>query len=434
MSNKLIVDNAFIQSAIGEIFDLIKNSNLVILQCYKDLFKKEYFIKGIGGFIVITIMIVELVFSIKFFLYDMTLIRSYLYHLTQYFLMYFNNINKNIIKNARLITAYKNNKKPPKKIKKKKKKKINDESNKKILSKKIAYEEINSKSLNTCKSTVLMSLRKKSKNNLSKSSHLLKNKKAFTNIKDHDLLQKLKKEKEYCGNIDIEEYLKADFDDMEYDDAIKLDKRSFCVFFIDKLKSKQILMDTFCNKENLMPMSIKIILLALNIDLYFVVNGLFINEEYLAELFELDEEDSFFSFFPRSIGRFFYTTIVGIIVGIIIDCIIVEEKKIKRIFLREKDDAMQLKYEISLVVQSIKKRFTLFIILCFFITIISWYYVSCFNNTYPCVKMEWIKSSVAIMIIMNILSFFIVLLEAIIRSLSFYCKSEKLYKFRKFIS
>jgi hypothetical protein len=348
--------------------------------------------------------------------------------------MYFNNINKNIIKNSRLITGSKNNKEPPKKIKKKKKKKINDESNKKILSKKIAYEEINSKSLNTCKSTVLMSLRKKSKNNLSKSPHLLKNKKAFTNIKDHDLLQKLKKEKEYCGNIDIEEYLKADFDDMEYDDAIKLDKRSFCVFFTDKLKSKQILMDTFCNKENLMPMSIKIILLALNIDLYFVVNGLFINEEYLAELFELNEEDSFFTFFPRSIGRFFYTTIVGIIVGIIIDCIFVEENKIKRIFLREKEDSMQLKYEISMVVQNIKKRFTIFIILCIFISIISWYYISCFNNTYPKIKMEWIKSSVSIIIIMNILSFFIVLLEAIIRALSFYCKSEKLYKLKKLIS
>jgi hypothetical protein len=93
MSNELIVDNALIQSAIGEIFDIIKNSNLVILQCYKDLFKIEYFIKGIGGFIVISIMIVELVFSMIFFSYDMALIRSYLYHLTQYFLMYFNNIN-----------------------------------------------------------------------------------------------------------------------------------------------------------------------------------------------------------------------------------------------------------------------------------------------------------------------------------------------------
>jgi hypothetical protein len=278
-------------------------------------------------------------------------------------------------------------------------------------------------------------MKKTKANTPSSSSPTLLKKKKKININDNnDVLQKLTKAKESCGNIDIEEYLKIDFDDMEYDDAIKLDKRSFCVFFIDKLKSKQIIMNTFCNREKIIPMSIKIILLALNIDLYFVVNGFFFNEEYLAEVFELDEEDSFFSFFPRSIGRFFYTTIVGIIVGIIIDCIFVEENKIKRIFLREKEDSMQLKYEISMVVQNIKKRFTIFIILCIFISIISWYYISCFNNTYPKIKMEWIKSSVSIIIIMNILSFFIVLLEAIIRALSFYCKSEKLYKLKKLIS
>ena len=240
--------------------------------------------------------------------------------------------------------------------------------------------------------------------------------------------------KALCGNIDMEEYLKPDLDDMEYDDAIKLDKRTFCEYFSEKLKEKQHIMDTFYHSEKLIPISIKILLLLLNIDLYFVVNGLFFSEEYISQLFNSDEEETFFSYIPRSISRFFYATIVGYIVKAIIDCIFIEEKKIKRIFLREKEDPIQLKYEITITIKSIKNRYTIFIILCLFISIISWYYISCFNNVYPGVKVEWIKSSITIIIIMQILSFLIVLLEAILRSLSFHYKSEKFYKIKQLIS
>ena len=88
-------------------------------------------------------------------------------------------------------------------------------------------------------------------------------------------------------------------------------------------------MNTFFNPDNLKPLTIKVLLLLLNIDLYFVINGLFFSESYISELFHSDKEEKFFSFFPRSISRFFYTTVVGGIVSTIMGCIIVEEKKVK---------------------------------------------------------------------------------------------------------
>ena len=44
----------------------------------------------------------------------------------------------------------------------------------------------------------------------------------------------------------------------------------------------------------------------------------------------------FFDFFPRSIDRFVYTTMVSIIVGFIVDFFFIEEKKIQGIFKRGK--------------------------------------------------------------------------------------------------
>ena len=232
----------------------------------------------------------------------------------------------------------------------------------------------------------------------------------------------------------MEEYLKPNLDDLEFDDAIKLDKRDFCEFLIENLKKDQVIMDTFYYKENLIPFSIKIILLLLNIDLYFIVNGLFFNEEYLSKLFNSNEEETLFSFIPRSLSRFIYSVLVSYIVGIIIDCIFIEENKIRKIFLREKDDQIELKYEVSMVIKNIKAGYIVFISLCIFISMISWYYACCFNNTYPGVKIEWIKSSILVMIIMQILSVLFILLKSILRSLSFYYKSEKLFKVKQYLS
>ena len=236
------------------------------------------------------------------------------------------------------------------------------------------------------------------------------------------------------NDINLEEYLKTDLDDLDYEDLIKKDKRKFCEYFYEKVKSNQIVLNTFCAIDHLRPRTIKIMLFILDIDLYFLVNGLFFNEEYVSEIFNSAKNENFFTFIPRSIDRFFYTTLVGVIVGYIIDFFFIEEKKIKRLFLREKDNIVILKYEISLIIKDIQKRNKWFIILSFFIIILTIYYVFCFNNIYPHMKNEWIKSSIIIIFVMQILSFLTCLLEAIIRFISFFCKSEKLYKISLLLS
>ena len=434
INNDLIERNAIFQNTIGEITDIISSSNILVLKCFKNVFKKEYFLKGHGAFIIMSIAIIQIIFAFIFTLYDMRIIRKYLFNLTEYFMLYINKNRNNTISssgNTKLKAPPKRHRKTNSKIEKSFGKKKRKKLRRKSL-KKNSYEEY-SKSLNNLKS--------ESKIISSGKSPIIKHYTNFIN-KENPLeiyvnqkvdTETLLKAKNICG-VDMEEYLKRDIDEMEYDDAIKLDKRTFCEFFDKKLKEKQIIMNTFYYNEKLRPKSIKIILFLLNIDLYFVINGLFFNEEYISQLFNSNEKETFFSFLSRSISRFFYSILVGFIVGTIIDCIFIEEKKVRRIFIREKEEPLQLKYEIYQTVKSIKNRYVIFIFLCIFISMISWYYISCFNNTYPGVKSEWIKSSIVIIIIMQFLSLLIVLLQSILRSLSFYYKSEKLYKVKQLIS
>ena len=55
----------------------------------------------------------------------------------------------------------------------------------------------------------------------------------------------------------IEEYLKTEIDEMDYDNAIKIDKRKFCEYFYYKLKVNQITLNTFYLDEPLRPKPIK---------------------------------------------------------------------------------------------------------------------------------------------------------------------------------
>ena len=116
----------------------------------------------------------------------------------------------------------------------------------------------------------------------------------------------------------VEEYLETSPDEMEYDDAIKKDQRTFCEYFSENLKERQIILNTFIVEDPIKPRAIKIILFNLNLILYFVINGLFISEDYISELYNIsEEEENFFSFLPRSITRLIYTTIVSLIIDYI---------------------------------------------------------------------------------------------------------------------
>ena len=438
MSNSLLTDNALVNGIAEEFSEIIKASNILVMKCYKDLADINCYKKSVGGFILMGIIFANIVFSAIFFGIDSDKITAYIYYLTEYYVMdiidkkekeknkdnLINNDDDINVSNFKPLSKKKltNKKEPPKR-----KSDVDDDGKKKLNgTKKLKPIKIISQHdyLDEDKA------RSSAKMNMKTSKFNIKNKKETPlSLK----IQKFKKgsyqkTKELCGNVDLTEYLSEDLDSLDYDDAIKKDTRKYCAYLSDRLKSKQIFMDTFLNKENVKPLSIKCMILLLNVDLYFLVNGFFFSESYVSERFHDESKESFFSFIPRAISRFFYTTCVSVIVTLVVDCIFIEEKKIKGVFLREKEDPFTMKYEISVIIEGMIKRYKVFIVVVFVINVISWYYVFCFNNVYPHMTGEWIKSSIAIIIIMQILSTLVCILEASLRFMSFSCKSEKIYK------
>ena len=429
-NNNIIKDNAFLDSAVGEIFDLINSSNILVFKCIKNIFK--HFTRSIGSWISLVLLGSHIGMTLTFSLVSIVAIKKYMYSLTYNYLTYLKNTSH--IKNPNL---------PPKK-------------NTKNIKKEKADGNI---STGKNSDNIIKANKNKSKNkeypihiNKSSKDDLIMPYKSERNLKTQNDLnintdekikinenKKLQYEKyEYNGqkmdNDFFEEYMSTSLDELEFDDAVAKDKRTYCEHTIENLKEDQIIANTFIAEDPVKPRSIKIIVFILNVMLYFVVNGLFFSEEVISELYNVDEEsENFFSFLPRSIERLIYTTLVSIIVGIITDFFFVDEKKIKGIFRRDKNNVNILKKNIAVLMQNLKRRYIYFIIIVSIILIISFLYLLCFNYVYPYSQMEWIKSSVAIMIIMQILSILKCLLETSLRFISYKLNSEKLYKISKFL-
>ena len=433
-------ENVLLENLLGDVLDFIDSSNIAVATCATKGLKS--IIKCYGFYIILVLLIIDIVFSVLFYTLDLNKIRVYIYNNTQNYLALLGVSVRIINPPLRMNTEKKSNTRISKKEEEEKerynskiskhgkKKKIkfqkniidNSHTNKKGIRNQTVVGDINNKETKTKINSKDKMLNSSLKLNYHNNKKIIR---TSFDIKDKNNDLKYIQNKKY-----FEEYFETSVEEMEYDDAIRKDKRKFCKSFSDKLINEQIICNTFISHDPLKPRTIKIILFVLNFLLYFIINALFINDDYVSEVYNLKKDD-FFSFIPRSVDRIFYATLINVLIDYIVDFFFVQERKMKRIFLREKDNKVVLEEQIISFVKTIKISYISFTIFVFIIFIICLYYIICFNSIYPKMQVEWIKSSIFIFIIIQALSVLQCLFEISLRFMSFYFESERLYKASK---
>ena len=119
---------------------------------------------------------------------------------------------------------------------------------------------------------------------------------------------------------------------------------------------------------------------------------------------------------------------MSIIISYLIGFFCIEEEKIKRIFVRFNKEVLKVKYELTLIIKELEIKFKLFIIFSLILSVFSFIYISCFNFVYPYIRIEWIKSSAFIFIVMQISNILLIITESCIRYLAKKFNSERLFK------
>ncbi len=452
-------DDSIYQIAVNEFYFFLNQINLAVMGCYQDLFVYKYFIQCTGGIIIICFILIQFAVYIIYYLISFFSVKKYIYNITDNYLLYLNKspLYKPIInkieepeqdkkKNKKDKNSVKGNF-PPKKDQSSEKvniymnnKRNHNTKSKRMDSQKVSLggkensEEKNNSNIILCGQKLFAKKKRtKSNSNITSIANIKLEKSTFSiksneKINTNPLTNNPNDSKKAKKPSFFDEYLSTELNEMLFSDALMNDKRLFFDFFCDKLKKKQLFLELLLIDDPLKPRTLKLLLLILDIEVCFVVNAMFINEDYISKLFRSEKEENFFSFLPRSINRCIYSIIASILMSLIINCLFIPEGRLKAIFRYERNNINSLKYQINLVMKEMKWRNNIFIILTVAASFFSWYYISCFNNIYPHTKYEWIKSCIVIIILVHLIYIIVTLIETLLRFVSFEIKSEKMYK------
>ena len=480
LNDNKIMDNIIINELVDQVSLALKILNLEVMKCYKTIFNPKYMSKCTGFYIVLIILLFELICVITYFLFGKKKFIGFIFKVSEIYkdLNLFkikkridldltqNNINfppkkkginlkesnafniKNINFQDQQIQRFEKRNQSSKLIslnklvKRKSQRKRKTMKNVSICINMTKFNINNIASNNNSNSILLMNnnyINKNNDNGNFQNMYRLSRKKIKSKsakFSESNKVRKAVKEK-FEGNsneigFNIEDYLLTPLDDIDFEDAILEKKSNFIIYFFERIKKQHIFINTFFIDDNIQPRSIKILLFLTEIDLYLLVNAMLFNEDYISEIFHNEKQDKFFSFTPRSINRYIYTTFSGTIIKSLIKLCFIKEKKYIKL-LKRSENSRQLSTEIYLFHQKLSKGYNYFIIIVICITLFSWYYISCFNNVYQYTKNEWIISSIIFITTTLIFNALSALLETIFRYLSVELENEQIYKFSLYL-
>ena len=446
-------------------FNTLKNSNFLVLKCYKLVFSKKGQINNIGSYMmsIIDFLFIFLMFvyiingNKKLDFYIQSILKLKLNHSSNNRVIYFKNL-ENGNNNKRIETFIKPYKKSNKvKIIRKKKLKINKKRKKKYMKKPIQTGNINTNYppkkrvnfiiLNNCKKSkdILLTLPEKFQAKSRSKNNLLKIKKKFydsgnqknntnmnkiskaTTEQSSKLLAIKKNHKKYNKGQQSSKtlstknnkisyiYKENNFNDeelnsLEYEIALEFDKRTYFQYYISLLKKKQLILFAFYPAEDYNLIVVKISLLMLSFSLFFTINGFFFSD---ATMNKINEDKGVYNIIFQ-IPQILYSTVISAIINTILKRLSLSEKQILMIKL-EKDFILAQKKSIS-IKKCLKIKLTCFFILSLTLMIFFWYFISCFCAVYKNTQIILINDSLISFALSMIYPFGLYLLPGLFRT------------------
>ena len=213
-------------------------------------------------------------------------------------------------------------------------------------------------------------------------------------------------------------YIDEEINSLNFEEAIRVDHRSYCVYYFSLLRSKHILISSFCYFNNYNAQIIKIYMFFFIFMINYVVSLLFYSDNTMNKIFI---DDGIFDF-TYQLPKMFYSFIVSVLLkgllnnlGLCENSIIAIKKKIKeRKGYKNKIFCLKIKLILFFIINSI---------------ILS--YLGCFCVVYTNTQVYLLKETLSSFTISIINPFFIYLIPGIFRIRALDKKRKILFQFSK---
>ena len=352
------------------------NSNFRVLKCYKLIFEFTKFIKNIGSIIMAVIIILFIILMIIYFFTGPKKIFDYINYIFNLISKFKEKSNEN---NA-------TEKKKIKKIKKKKKKgKYNPPVKKiKIFNNNIVHnfkQELKNINRSNIKMNINNSYYSIKAQNISENNLLNKKKRFKTKNSMNKKRNKIKLIQNNSNqNTNREDHLfnlnDYEMNNLKYNDAIILDKRTFINYYYSLLKKKHLILFSFMPINDYNLISIKISLFWLSFSSYYAINGLFFDDNTMHEIYKDDKEYNIIN----QISIILYSSIISSTLNIFFRQLALSEKNILSIKAEKQlKDALQKSKKVR---KCLNIRFIIYFIFGNIVLFIFWFFISCFCVIY----------------------------------------------------
>jgi len=110
-------------------------------------------------------------------------------------------------------------------------------------------------------------------------------------------------------------YNDEEYNGLSYELALKYDKRNYCQYYFSLLKTKHIIIFTFCNNNDYNSKIVKIDLFLFNLTFFITVNALFFSDETMHRI----HEDKGIYDFLYQLPQIVYSSLISLVFGIIFE-------------------------------------------------------------------------------------------------------------------
>jgi len=352
---------------LNNFVDIKSIMNLIVLKCYNLLFNRDSLINNIGSYTILSIAFIYIIGIILFLKKGYPYLEMQIREIIKIKKEMDNDINLNDIKE---------------------KSKINERTRKLVKFGKNKKKSINSinKNLHINKfDSQTPKVNSKIKLNLADNKDLLIKSKDTNDIIFKKIYE-ISNQDEFKNNI--LKYTDSEINGLNYETALKNDKRTYIQFYLSLLKTKHLLIFTFYPVKDHNSMIIKICLFFFSFGLYFTINALFFTDETMYKIYE---DHGMFNIIIQ-MPHILYSTIISVIIGNILKTLSLSEKNINELKYIEKP--CEYSKKMNKLIKCLNIKFYLFFILSFIFLGLFWYYLSSFCAVYKNTQLFLFKDTI----------------------------------------
>ena len=358
-------------------FKTLENSNFLVMKCCMLVFNFQFMFKNIGMIIMTIILLISIILILICCFEEKKKINYFIQLIFKQKYFYQNKSSKN--KNESISKILK--------IKEK-----NNKSNNKILKlNKIYKTEIdikkkNSKFKNINKNgpPTKKAGKKNNKLNRVKSNSNFENKtkkegkgSIISNMSSNNFIKKkLVKNLEKNKTEKINYLNDYELNNLDYESAIKKDRRTFFQYYWSLLKKKQLILFTFIPINDYNLYSVKYILFLISFSLSFTINGFFFSDDTMHKIYI---DNGKFDFLYQ-IVQIIYSTLICGVINTLLKCLSLSEKNILEI--KNQKNLKKATEKSKHVKNFLRIKFIVFFIMCIILLIFCWLFISCFCLVY----------------------------------------------------